>query len=116
MQIRIDTGTQAVRPQHTKHYLISHIVESKSFARAEPAEVALGGSGKYQERSSLKTDSAAVAVAVPTRAWGSSQETKTREAHTMLMKKTINLGMAGKIHESQLKKQGSPDQVKLIFY
>lgn len=34
----------------------------------------------------------------------------------MLMKKTINLGMVGKIHESQLKKQGSPHQDKLIFY
>jgi len=52
-----------------------------------------------QERLSPGADSAAVAVAVPTRAWGSSQETKTSEAHTILMKKMINLDMKGKIHE-----------------
>ncbi|GEM_PF-5423900 len=68
MHIRVDTDTPTVRKRHTKHYLISQIMESRGIERAVPTEVALGGGGNYQERSSLKTDSAAVAVAVPTRA------------------------------------------------
>ena len=80
--------------------LFGYIIECGKAKRSETTEEAMEEQRDDQERLSTGTDSAAVAVAVPTRAWGSSQETKTNEAHTMLMKRMIILGMAAKIHES----------------
>lgn len=80
--------------------LFGYIIEYTKAKRSEITEEAMVGQRDDQERLSTGTDSAAVAVAVPTRAWGSSQETKTSEAHTMLIKRMIILGMAAKIHES----------------
>lgn len=62
-----------------------------------------GKQGKIQKRESDCTTSAAVAV--PRLAWGSSQETKTNEAHKMLTSRIIIRNMVDKVHEPLQKKQ-----------